>query len=82
MNEIILIGEVSSRIIESKRNKTTTVYLKIKDMIDDKSLFIPVCFKCMKHDLFFLLKGKEIAISGHIEPSLFNRIFVDVIQIL
>ncbi len=81
MNEVVLIGEVSSKIIKSDKKKLSTVYLKVKDTINNKCNYIPVYFRCMNHDFLLSLKGKEIAISGHIEPSAFNRILVDVIHV-
>lgn len=81
-NEIILIGEVTSRIISSTKNKISTIYLKVYDEIYNKVDYIPICFRGMDRDFLLSLKGKEIGISGHIEPRTFNRIFVDVIQVV
>lgn len=79
-NEIILIGEVTSRIIFSTKNKISTVYLKVNDEIYNRVDYIPVCFRGMDRDFLLSIKGKEIGISGHIESHPFNRIYVDVLK--
>lgn len=82
MNEIILIGEVNRKIIESNKNNITTIYIEIKNEDKNKTDYIPVCFRCIDHNLIFSLIGRHIAISGHVETDAFNRIFVDVINVI
>ena len=70
--EDYVLGEYFKEAIEHKK--------KTDDAINDKCNYIPVCFRYMNHGFLLSLKVKEIAISGHIEPSVFNRIFVDVVH--
>ena len=82
MNEIILIGEVSKKIIESSKNNITTIYIKVKNEEKNKNDHIPICFRCINHNFIISLIGRHIAISGHIEADAFNRVFVDVINVI
>ena len=82
MNEIILIGEVTSKVIKANNGKISMVYLKVNDETYNKTEYIPICFRSMNYDYLISLKGKEIGISGHVESKPYNRIFVDVIKVL
>ena len=82
MNEIILIGKVTRKIIESNKNKITTVYIEVKNEDKNKNDYIPVCFRCINHNFIISLIGRSTAISGHVETDTFNRVFVDVINVI
>ena len=77
MNEIVLIGEVSSNITYFENDKILTLYLKVYNHIFCNHDYIPVNFKSMNYGDIKNLKGKEIAISGHIEMRNNPIIFVD-----
>lgn len=83
MNEIILIGKVLPRVKYFRKNNISVVYLNVDDdSSNTKYNYIPIIFRNINHKFVLSLKGKEIAISGHIESSTFNKIFVDVFKVI
>ena len=80
MNEIILIGEVLSNITYSKNSNISTIYLKVYNNDSNNCNYIPVNFKSINYNNIKFLKGRRIAISGHIEMMNNPVIFVDVLN--